>query len=380
MSNPKPKKQLRTGGLTGPKTGKTQNLTTGKAKRSKKMNNPLIASEKQLLTYRIPECVSHYFNALCDPFTAPPGACLPCDLFPLPSLKQRVFARGGFNLGTTGYGFIAATPTITNDSAIVQYSTSTSVANEATLFSAYTNIFNGICVMNTITSAQINPGNQVAARIVSFGLRVKYVGSLANRNGVISCMEDPDGVDTRRFSWSTLGSNPYSSLTRVGPDAWDCQICYSGPVRPQDFEFTNSIYPNSTNAPLIIALKGAAGDEYEFEYYQHSEIIGSLVPGKSPSHSEAQLFGKVVETVKNETAKKPLMPAQKESLWDSFKRSVAESLPMLYQAGKGAAQLLIGDYAGGFSSVSQAIMSSGAQNLVFPAGGSRERQQTLLLK
>jgi hypothetical protein len=350
-------------------------------KRTSKNSNPLIKSEKQLLTYRIPECVSHYFGALTNPFNTEAGACLPCDLFPLPSLKTRVFVRGSLALGPNGFGFIAATPTVANDAAVIQHTDSLSVGASGTVFNAYTNLVNKLCTQNVYTSAQLT-GGFVGQRIVAYGIRVKYVGKLADRNGVVTCYEDPDGGDTRTKSFSSLNSDPYSSLARVGAEAWDCQVCHSGPVRPLDLEFSYLQYPNGTAAPLIVAMSGLAGDLYEFEYYQHSETIGTLVPGKSKSHGEAQLFGKLVETVKGETANHPLMPMNAPSLWEGFKMAFADTLPRLYNAGKGAAQLITGDYMGGLSSVAQAIAGPQRQGLTFPResqSGQRERNAERLL-
>jgi hypothetical protein len=58
----------------------------------KKKKKPVVLA-KQELAYRVPECVHHFIHAMADPFEAPAGACLPCDLFPLPSAKYKVFAR-----------------------------------------------------------------------------------------------------------------------------------------------------------------------------------------------------------------------------------------------------------------------------------------------
>ena len=382
--NTKPRKQLRTGGKTGSQVGKIKPINPTPKRRSRKAQNPLVESSKQLLTYRIPDCVGHYFGALVNPFDTEAGACLPCDLFPLPSLKQRVFVRGSFGLGTSGVGFIAATPTAANDAAIIQHTDSTSVGTVSTAFNAFTNLNNRICVQNTYTQAQFS-ANVVGVRIVSFGIRVKYIGKLSDRNGVVACYEDPDGADTRSKTYNSVNSDPYSSIKRVGAEAWDCQVCHSGPVRPSDLEFQYITYPNSTAAPLIITMNGVAGDLYEYEYYQHHETIGTNVPGKSKSHGEAQLFGKLIETIKGETSNHPLMPEDGNSLWNRFKSSVAESLPRIYNAGKGAAQMVMGDYVGGLMSMSKAISdnSFNPNTISFPRnpdhdGRDRAASQLLL--
>jgi len=172
-----------------------------------------------------------------------------------------------------------------------------------------------------------------------------------NRNGVVQAYEDPDGLDARRMSWNTIGIDPNSSMTRVGGDLWDCEVCHSGPMTPNLLQFQNVIYPFVGNAPLLLAVSGQPSDSYEFEVFQHHELIGTLVPGKTPSHAEPALFGKIVEVVKNSTASKPLTPKELPSLWERFKYAVSESLPTVIQGAVGVGRLLAGDIVGGSSSL-----------------------------
>ena len=61
---------------------------------------------------KIADCTAHYIKTLMNPFDSPAGACLPADMFPLPSQKIKTFIRGQCILGTTGYGFCNASLTL----------------------------------------------------------------------------------------------------------------------------------------------------------------------------------------------------------------------------------------------------------------------------
>jgi hypothetical protein len=160
------------------------------------------------LVYRVPECAAMYAAALVDPFDTPAGACVPADLFPLPSSKTKTFIRGKFALGTTGFGCIFARPVSANDAQSVVGTTAASVGGSATLLSAFTNTTAQLATQVPYTTAQLTEG--VGARVVACGLRIKYIGQLMSRNGVVLSYEDPDHRDiSTSFSFDTLGSNPY---------------------------------------------------------------------------------------------------------------------------------------------------------------------------
>jgi len=290
--------------------------------------SPLIKASKQELAYRVPECVHHFMRALVDPFEAPTGACLPCDLFPLPSAKYKVFARGRMQLGTAGIGFVVITPTSANDAGFLQCTTSTTVLAPAALLSTATNVSNILCAQNQFTIVQVTSG-AVATRLVAYGIRAKYVGQLMDRNGVITAYEDPDHQDVRRFSYDTLNSNPYSDIHRVGGEMWDASVCQSGPVTPSEVEFQSVVYPTNSNATLGLVVSGVAGDIYEVEGYLHYELIGQTVSNKTKSHAEPTFFGKVIEAAKNITDSGPLSPEKGPSFWSSFVDTVREGLPKL---------------------------------------------------
>jgi hypothetical protein len=315
----------------------------------------MVSAEKQSLVYRIPECVKHFVDALVDPFGAPAGACLPADLYPLPSSKVKTFIRARMALGTSGIGFAHCVPSPGNDNGQLFTTTSASVGTTATLFSAFTNVNTLTCAQLPYTYAQTNTSGLYMWRLVAAGMRIKYVGQLMTRNGMVIAYEDPDHQEVRAKSFDTLGSNPQTSLKRVGDENWDSSVCWSGPVTPEELEFVNKVYGPVAlgTSPMILAVSGVAGDIYEVEYFQHIELIGTVVVNKTPSHAEAQLFGKAVEAAKSLTSVKPLQQTDKRTLWQKVTQGIKESLPALVQMGKGTAEMLMGAESSGLLDLAQ---------------------------
>ncbi len=312
----------------------TVTLSAKKAKKVPKKNiSVTTSSPNQAIVWKVPECVKHYFSALVDPFESPAGACMPCDLFPLPSQKVKVFIRGKLNLGTSGIGFILANPTLANDVNVITRTTSTSVITQSTQFTAATNIVGATFSQLPYNSAALT-AKSVQGRVLALGVRIKYIGSLMNRNGLVLSLEDPDHQSTVNQTFDSVSANPYADARRVGDGEWDAAVCWSGPVTPQELEYAN--VNSYADYSMVMAISGAAGDLYEFEVYEHAEFIGTNVPGKTPSHSAAEAFGKMNATLKASTSDNgPIKPEQKASLWEQFTKAMSESLPGIMQVGRG---------------------------------------------
>lgn len=303
-----------------------------------------ISTKPQKLVFKVPECAEHYFSAIVNPFDTAAGACIPCDVFPLPSQKTKTTIRGRFQLGTSGVGWITVTPRLSKDEACVYYTTAASVGTSATISSAFTN--SGSAQMSQLPyTASAFVANGIAGRIVAGGLRIKYVSSLMNRNGNVLEYEEPDHQIVTGYSYDTLSGNPYARVKRVGGEEWDASTQLSGPVTPSEMEFVhNSTAP--IGGPLCLYVSGAASDLYEFEYVQHTEFIGSSVPGKTKSHSDPQTTAKVLEVVKSHTSSGPVSPASQRSLWDEIGGAISDTLPKLVSAGASIATGVISGNGG----------------------------------
>jgi hypothetical protein len=301
---------------------------------------------KTQAVFKIPHCAMDYFSSLAAPFETPGGVCIPAEVFPLPSQKIKTFLKGRFQAGTTGIGFITVSPIVTNSGAVITSSTALSVGAPATQFNAFT-------AVQTLTMPQF-PFDEVArtaggynSRIVSYGIRIKYIGKLMDRNGVTTSLEEPDhknmySLTTTPSNLDRVNGHPQSHLSRVGGEVWDSEIFYSGPVSPAEIEFSNTPFPLGQYIS-IICVQGEPGDSYEFEYVQHTEVIGTLAIAKTPSHADPATFGKVLESAKTTAIDGPLSTQNSPSFFKRFMDGARELGPAILSGGKMVAAMLSAD-------------------------------------
>jgi len=312
--------------------------------KSHRAARPRVNQLSKQLAMKIPECSSHYIQALFDPFTTMGGVCVPADSFPLPSQKVKVFNRGTINLGTTGFGFIYFAPTPWNDLIALTGTTSASVGNASTVYQAFTNLGSGVFNQLPYNTAD-RAANTVQARVVASGVRVRYAGTENNRQGLYVSLEEQDHADTSTtLNFLTTRTQAQSDTRRPSGDGnWDQTVCLSGPISPQEYEFTTLQYPISNTtagtfaAPLVIGMQGGVGDSIEYECVIHVEYIGSKVPGKTQSHSDSLSYGKVVQATKEIAAIKPVQPSGFKEGWAKFTSALSASLPQLIDVGMNAA-------------------------------------------
>jgi len=328
------------------------------------------------LALKVSDCSMRYMATLCNPFQAEPGACVPCDLFPLPSQKIRAFTRGSFQVGTGGVGFIMAAPCSANNSPALAFTQAASVVDSSinvnsNITGNQTQLLAGL----PYTSAQVS--GTVQARVVAMGLRVRYAGTEAGRSGTIIAYEDQDhqglgtpGGTTTNYNSVQLNSSAMASRPS-GDGSWDATVCSSGPCTPIELEFSNNgAYPHvpvasqtlNAAAYLLIMVKGIAGDQYDFECYEHIEYIGTNVQAKTPSHADTAQYGSIIQASKEIANIKPLTPSSGPGLFERFSNKVSESLPQLIEFGMGAFRALEGDpggYAQLLGGAAKMITSSG---------------------
>lgn len=337
------------------------------------------------IALKVSACAMRYMAALCNPFQAEPGACLPCDLFPLPSQKLRPFTRGTFQLGTTGFGFIQVAPTTTRDAPACIHS------NAATVMSSSTTIAGVVLSGNwgsqtlsslpyTIAQTAVGTGT-LQSRVVSLGVRVRYAGIESTRSGTIACYEEQDhvGQAVDGMAWNGVLVHPSATVSRPSGDgSWDGTVCTSGPVSPLELEFNIGSYPARIPTEQTIAfagylaifVAGSPGDKYDFEIFEHIEYIGTAVPGKTPSFADTDQYGKIAQSAKEIAAIKPLSPASGPTLFERFSKKVSESLPQLVNLGVGALRAFEGD-AGGYAQ----LLGGAASMIMADDGQGRVNQQ-----
>jgi len=293
----------------------------GKPKQNKRNN----VMKQQMLHNNEPmhECALMYSSALLDPENTSEGACVPYG-FPTPSMKQKVFTRGTFQLGTTGQGFITYSPNTTNDGTAITASTSTSVGTAATALSAFTNSQTASLSKLMFAVADVVTNKTVAARIVAGGIKIRYSGTEANRNGTMTALEEPNHNSTLALTGAQIRSFINSFVERPDPLGSFYSVNYSGPVTALETQFQNSSAP--LGLPISIFIDGLAGDKYEYEVYQHVEYVGQNVPGVSASHADPIAYAKIIDATKAVTVSEPLSDKNAPSTFKRILESVGTTV------------------------------------------------------
>jgi hypothetical protein len=274
---------------------------------------------------KIAACGLHYASALADPVNTPVGACIPYG-FPIPSQKIKTFARGTFAIGTQGYGFCVVRPTLANDQNAVLTSTNASVGNAGTTLNAFTATAAAPLVKLPFTTAQITSASEpVEGRLVAMELRVRFAGTEAGRNGIVTTIEEPDHKSLGATSPQFIVTYTPSLNERPPPDGSWHSVKYSGPVAAAEIEYAQAgIFISAYLMGFVI--QGIASDLYEWELYIHNEYTGGKVSGMTPSHIDATAYGKVVETYKSITSNGPLNNDSAPSAFVEFVKSAGSSI------------------------------------------------------
>jgi len=285
--------------------------------------------KRQNAKIHIEDCTQEYLLALLNPYDSY-GACIPSS-FPLKSQKVHAFRRQTLTLGTTGVGFVAVRACAANDLVSMIYTTATSVGTSGTVLGSFTNLGGVAMTKLPYNNADFTAGN-VQARLVSMGLRVMYMGREDARQGKISTVETPDHEDVTALAGSSLAN--FENLQRTRPPQDWVYINYSGPVRPQDIEFEADPYSLGPEYILCHFIEGAAGDIYDFEFYQNFEYIGRSAVGKTQNHTDTQGYNKVQQVMKTVASEKPIEPSQAPGIINQVVQAIGDNLPQIAGMGR----------------------------------------------
>lgn len=241
------------------------------------------------------KCLSEYRKVLINPFDEPPS-CVPW-VPALPSRKMKNWAKGSLTASTSrGFAFVTVAPHLAHNSSVQPIVWSTgSYANSV----IETNpLVAGIdsARFNTPYTANDYNNNFINGRVVSMGVRVRYIGSELSRAGRLIALEEPNHQSLNGKNAASLLEYPRAKSVPVTRD-WTATTWQ--PVSPSEFAFTDgSDYVNGGHYCLGIVIEGATPDTvFEFEAFINYEVIGSIVTGVTPSHSNVQGTGHVLAEV-----------------------------------------------------------------------------------
>lgn len=307
-----------------PKNGKNNKK---KNKSKAKANGPARKQPSNRKDIMLSRCALKYALAIAKPFhPSAKGSCLP--VFPSPpSQKVTAYTRFQGFVGTAGYGFISCQPALANDGVVAFVSNAAYTGTTMAPLSANNTLTVGVSVVGIgslpYRSLQLQGttgGNSVYGRIISFGIRISYVGTTFNESGSYYVLTTPghenllavantlplmgsfadcnvcsvtrEVCEGAAFPISSLETQ-YASSTNANSSTLPLLYPYSSAENQQNGGFTYlDTSGNSTGSPIQgIQFQGVAGSAFLIEIIEHCEFIGSATSAVvTPTDSDQRGF------------------------------------------------------------------------------------------
>lgn len=238
----------------------------------------------------------------------------------LPSTKYRCFVRGTFGAAAGTTAWIWGGPACASDIAHGYYSTATCVTT--TFASSGT----GVATLNSSNS--LLSDSEIGAdlsqvKVVSCGLRVRYIGSELNRSGRIVAIEEPSHGSLLSLDLQDIRG--YDRAVSV-PVTRDWVTVNWQPVRREDLEYQegSNVKPYaSTRRCLGIMVDGYTGDAanfMEFEFFTNNEMIGLAARSKTLGEDSPVTAEHVITSVSKlgTAAMDSIVRLSKEALYNAL--------------------------------------------------------------
>jgi len=237
-------------------------------------------------------------KALVDPFGHTDPVCVP-DLYDLPSAKYKTLARGTFQTGQTGFGFIqTAIFGLLSNNGYGIFTSNLNFNSDST-----SNDLNHIGVVAYYNSQAPYPIASfgitellVQGRIVALGLRVRYIGTNLNLGGRMA-MFRPIGSTTT--AGVNMGEALANRTTVSVPVTRQWRSVSWLPTRSTDYDYRGPLNSGEDYLPRIACLvESEPGNLFEFEVVMCAEYVGA-VTNVSASHSDVQGMSAVRDAICN---------------------------------------------------------------------------------
>lgn len=238
-------------------------------------------------------CAKHYFAAQVSPFSLKTPACVP-DLHAVPSKKIRVKSRFTFSTGTTGFGYLVASPWCnSSNSTVAGFTTATyalaDIIGNPNIPPLGTGTYIETKLPYGATQFQaFGPQPGVQARTVGFGMRIRYIGPESSRSGQIVGIRHPDNENLVGLTATQLRT--YISA-KTFPNKKDWTYVIYRPVRPKEYEFSE----NDCTASDTTNYKWSMG----FAINGTTDING--LPSPAPFEAELIRFVEFIGSIDNIT-------------------------------------------------------------------------------
>lgn len=277
-------------------------------------------NNREMLT----KCAADYAFAIGSPFhPRAVGACVPT--FPA-RISQKVTSKITLQVivGSANFGYILVSPALANDVKGYYYTgayyTGTTVTSTGTGISSGS--FNNLpYAAASFVDGTSSANSSVSGRIVSCGIRARYVGTTLNQSGTVYGLVSPDhgnlnGVNLQqvtayRETFSRPCSRSWSDLTISAIEQSECEYPDASTyvaLGNTNLEYLTMMYPfsqqtaiegttlDSGAAPMIMLFTGYAGNAYEVELILHAEYVGRVCnPAATRSHSDQAGLSKIID-------------------------------------------------------------------------------------
>lgn len=254
-------------------------------------------------------CTREYAGSLVNPFESAPS-CIP---YPpaVPSQKLKLFVKSTFitSAGAVSgqhHGWCAWHPNIINDNSTANryFVKETGAAYDSSTFTSATDT-TGVSERNSTSPyASTDMGSSdtttgIAWRVVSAGLRARYIGTELERGGRLVTLHHPDNQDIYGYSLAEVQSYQNCKTYPITRD-WVAVTYY--PNAPGQYDYSNLASHGgfaSGAYPLMIGVVAPSETQLTFEYqcFMNVEIIGSKAPAKTPTPARMESTSDVVSAV-----------------------------------------------------------------------------------
>lgn len=247
---------------------------------------------------RVDPCVHDYTMSLMNPFDMKSNVCVP--MFPTrESRKVHVFARGTAETGTLGFGFVACGARPYNDEVAMPadadwpiWSSDSTFIGQSVQSPAFTGV-NGTAP-NSPHNIDEFTSEGVQYKVVSYGIRVKYLGTELDRGGQVVALHHPN----KNISWSQKTFDDMLKLDRAVPQRPKDDGWISAVFRPRDSN-DNVYHINETQQKhdLVVAFEAPNATtplKFLWEMHANYEFVGDTVRGKTPSPSSTDQTARVI--------------------------------------------------------------------------------------
>ncbi len=247
-----------------------------------------------------------YAACLSNPFSGP-LAGIP-DYPVTPSQKTRCFARGVFSTGTADRGFVALNPYFpANDCSTAAVScpvlyTTAAFAGTDFLTPATAGVLGDKFTNCPYTSAQIGIAiDDVNFRVVSAGLRARYIDTVLNRGGRYFALQSPGHDYIPQAGGPAITSVGSFDTAYVDQVHTDWVTVLHRPIDAGELAFSNTQGKDGAGISMpspymVIGVAGPASTpiEFEWEAFVVYEFIGAAAVAKTATEADPSGFSAVL--------------------------------------------------------------------------------------